>query len=120
MRENCFDMTYKNAILGGLAILAGGVLSSCNDSKSYAELLTDEMHSVNKFLANQDVVLELPDDGNFIEGADAPYYRLDEDGNVYMQVIDSGDRDLMILQKDGAIPMTSLLEPLLFASGTTR
>lgn len=76
-------------------IIVGGFLSSCNDSKSYAELLTDEMHSVNNFLANQDVILELPDDGVFIEGADAPYYRLDEDGNVYMQVIDSGDKNLM-------------------------
>ena len=96
MSENCFDMIYKNAFLGGAAmIIVGGFLSSCNDSKSYAEMLTDEMHSVNNFLANQDVILELPDDGVFIEGADAPYYRLDEDGNVYMQVIDSGDKNLM-------------------------
>ena len=56
-------MIYKNAFLGGAAmIIVGGFLSSCNDSKSYAELLTDEMHSVNNFLANQDVILELPDE----------------------------------------------------------
>ena len=42
MSENCFDMIYKNAFLGGAAmIIVGGFLSSCNDSKIYDELLTD-------------------------------------------------------------------------------
>jgi len=70
-------------------------MCSCSDGKSYAELLTDEMHSVNNFLSNHNVILDIPADGNFIEGEDAPYYRLDEDGNVYMQVINSGNKKLM-------------------------
>ncbi len=54
-------------------------LSSCDDSKSYAELLTDEAHAINSFLANQNVILDLPKDDDFVTGPDAPYYRLDDE-----------------------------------------
>lgn len=91
-----FDMRYSSLIFCGVTICAGSMaLMACKDSKSYAELLTDEAKAVNNFLANQNVILQLPADGNFIEGKDAPFYRLDDDGNVYMQVIDSGDKEQM-------------------------
>ncbi len=67
------------------------VLSSCEDSESYADLLTEEIHSVNDYLANQRVVNSVPADSVFEVGPDAPFYRLDEDGLVYMQVIRTGD-----------------------------
>lgn len=69
-------------------------LTSCDDGKSYAELLTDENHAVNRFLADQRVVNTIPTDTNFVfeVGEDAPYYRLDEDGNMYMQVLNVGTR----------------------------
>lgn len=76
-----------SAVLTLLAI-AG---SSCSDNKSYAELLTDETHYVNAFLANQRVVNQIPSDSVFEVGPDAPYYRLEEEGNIYMQVISVGD-----------------------------
>lgn len=88
-------MKYNSLILYGVLLVGGVTVVGCKDSKSYAELLTDETQAVNNFLANQNVILQLPADMNFMEGKDAPYYRLDEDGNVYMQVISSGDKQQM-------------------------
>lgn len=67
---------------------------SCHDSKSYAELLTEENQAVNLFLVDNRVSLEIPTDSNFNfeTGPDAPYYPLDEDGNVYMQVVSMGTK----------------------------
>lgn len=73
-------------ILGALSLF----VSSCEDSKTYAELLIEETHYVNNFLADQRVVNSIPEDTVFITGEDAPYYRLDEDGNLYMQVVSPG------------------------------
>lgn len=66
-------------------------LVACDDNKSYAELLADEDKAVNNFLADHRVVNEIPEDTIFEVGEDAPYYRLDEDGLVYMQVLKAGD-----------------------------
>lgn len=67
-------------------------MTACSDSKSYAELLTDENHSVNSFLADHRVDNTIPTDSTFAfeVGPDAPYYRMDEDGNIYMQVLSTG------------------------------
>lgn len=65
--------------------------SACSDNKSYAELLSEENMAVNRFLADQRVVGEVPADNKFEVGEHAPYYQLDEDGNLYMQVISLGD-----------------------------
>lgn len=77
-----------------LAFTAAATLNSCNDSKSYAELLTQENHYVNNFLADQRVDNTIPTDTNFVfeTGPKAPYYRLDEDGNIYMQVVNPGTK----------------------------
>ncbi len=72
-----------------LAVMAS--LSSCDDSKSYAELLDEETKSVNAFLANQRVIGHIPADSVFEVGADAPYYKMDEEGNIYMQVLNTGN-----------------------------
>ncbi len=66
------------------------VLSSCNDGKTYAELLESEDHYVNNFLADNIVINEIPADTVFEVGEDAPYYRLDDEGQLYMQVIFAG------------------------------
>ena len=76
-------------------ILAGLVLAllstSCDKTKSYSELLTEEEHAVNWYMAQQEIVPYVPADSIFETGASAPFYKMDEDGYVYMQVIDPGD-----------------------------
>lgn len=64
--------------------------TSCSDTKSYAEMLTEENQAVNSFLARHKVVDFIPEDNNFEIGEDAPYYCLDDEGNVYMQVLSKG------------------------------
>lgn len=81
----------KRFIIPILSIIAL-VLSSCSDSKSYAELLSDETKVVNNFLSQHRVIDEIPDENTVFEvGENAPFYRLDLDGNVYMQVLSLGD-----------------------------
>lgn len=61
---------------------------SCSKTQSYSELLRDEEKAVNWFLASQKVENEVPADSvSFIIGEDAPFYRLDEEGYVYMQIV---------------------------------
>lgn len=73
-----------------LAVCAG--LGSCNKTQSYSELLREEEKAVNWYLAQNKVELQIPSDSiSFLVGKDAPFYKLDEDGNVYMQVINRGD-----------------------------
>lgn len=80
------------AIVAAAGLMAG--LSGCDDDKSYAELLEEENKAVNLFLSDQIILTELPADNKFITGNDAPYYRLDEDGNVFMQVVKVGDGEM--------------------------
>ena len=73
-------------------MLAIASLSSCSDNKSYAEQLEDERRACNAYLAQFEVINEIPADTVFRTGPDAPFYRIDPDGNVYMQVLKPGDR----------------------------
>ena len=87
-------MTSSTKILSYILIsIAALGIVSCSDNKSYAELLTDETKNVNAFLANQKVINEIPEDSIFEAGKDAPYYRIDETGNIYMQVIKYGTQE---------------------------
>ncbi|MDE6126161.1 MAG: DUF4827 domain-containing protein [Muribaculaceae bacterium] len=83
--------TLRTVIIAITAAFIGLILHSCNDSKSYSELLTDETKSVNTFLAKQHVITKIPADSVFETGPDAPYYQLDEEASVYMQVLSTGD-----------------------------
>lgn len=74
----------------GLSALV--LLTACNDDQSYADRLNEERNAVNAYLANNRVVMSVPEDSIFEVGPDAPFYRIDPDGNVYMQVLNPGDR----------------------------
>ena len=87
-------------------LLVGVFFSACSDKESYADLLNEENQAVNSFLANYPVIADVPSDGEFITLADiqsenpdltredalklTPYYRMDNEGYVYMQVINPG------------------------------
>ena len=76
-----------------LPLFAAMMSSSCSKRKSYAELLNDENYAVNAFLANHRVINSIPADSVFEYGENAPYYRLNEEGTLYMQVLDPGTRN---------------------------
>ena len=73
-----------------IAAIAVVSMQSCEKTRSYSELLNDENMAVNRFLADQWVIATIPADSVFEVGPEAPYYQLDEDGNIYMQVLDAG------------------------------
>lgn len=73
-----------------LMISVPAVFQSCESGRSYTELLNDENIAVNRFLADQWVIPSIPADTVFEVGPEAPYYMLDEEGNIYMQVLDAG------------------------------
>lgn len=79
----------KSMLLAAMALM---LLTACNDSESYADRLNSERNAVNAYLANHRVVMSIPEDSVFEVGENAPFYRVDVDGNVYMQVLNAGDR----------------------------
>lgn len=80
------------SVLLSIVLLALAALSSCNNDQSYADRLNEERNAVNAYLANHRVVMSVPEDSTFEVGENAPFYRLDPDGNIYMQVLNAGDR----------------------------
>lgn len=83
-----------------LAIILTSLLAACKDGKSYSELLKDEERATNWYLSGQKVVTSVPADSVLQTGADAPFYRLDKDGYIYMQVVNPGDTANMISPGD--------------------
>ena len=79
-------LLYTVAAIAALSFTA----VSCDDDKSYTELLEEESFAVNRFLADQRVVGHIPSDSVFEVGPNAPYYQLDDEGNIYMQVLAKG------------------------------
>lgn len=81
-----------NKILSLLAVicLLAPVLTGCKDDTSYTDLLIKESKNVNRFLADHRVIATIPADTVFETGPDAPYYMLDDEGKLFMQVLDPG------------------------------
>lgn len=92
-----------------LVMLALGM--SCSKTQSYSELLREEERACNWYLAQKNVALELPEDPKDMittetlnsegkeYGEDAPFYKLDDEGYVYMQVV-RADFDEMVNEGD--------------------
>lgn len=74
--------------------------SGCSKSESYSDMLKNEEKAVNWYLSNHRVSNELPADGNFETGENAPYYKLDDDGYVYMQVLSKGEEGEKVKEGD--------------------
>lgn len=73
-----------------IAVVSAMALSSCSNSQSYSNLLNDEEKATNWWLSNQKIELVIPSDSVFQCGEDAPFYKMDNDGYIYMQVINPG------------------------------
>lgn len=80
---------YITYLLAAMALVP---MVSCSDSESYANLLKEEEKASNWYLASKTICLDIPKDSVFITGENAPYYKMDEDGYLYMQVINPGDK----------------------------
>jgi hypothetical protein len=81
-------MKHPVKIFSLLAVIVSAIITtSCSDTKSYAELLSDETKYINAYLADQKVIGSAPADSIFIQGSDAPFYRMNDDGTVYLRVI---------------------------------
>lgn len=85
------NKSYKKLLAISFGLMAL-ITSSCSKSQSYSELLRDEEVAVNWYLAKYNVELDLPEDPKDLVSVDmvgenAPFYKLDNDGYVYMQVV---------------------------------
>ncbi|MDE6272215.1 MAG: DUF4827 domain-containing protein [Muribaculaceae bacterium] len=78
---------YFIAIAATLILMTAG----CSKSESYSDLLRDEERAVNWYLAQHRVEIAVPEDSVFEIGPDAPFYRMNEDGTIYMQVLSEGN-----------------------------
>lgn len=76
-----------------LSFFAIVFISSCDNGKSYSDLLEEEIKAVNWYLAQNRVEAEIPSDSIFETGPEAPFYRMNSDGSVYMRVINAGNKD---------------------------
>ena len=81
---------FNHTIL--MCLLAMTLLTACDNDVNYADKLNQERNAVNSYLANHRVEMSIPKDSVFEVGENAPFYRVDVDGNVYMQVLNVGDR----------------------------
>ena len=68
------------------------LFTACNNDQSYADRLNDERNAVNAYLADHRVEMKIPEDSVFEVGENAPFYRIDADGNVFMQGLNAGNR----------------------------
>lgn len=85
----------KKIVAAALIAIGPAVIGGCSDTKSYSELLSEEERASNWYLAGFRVENSIPANSDFktVEeyGKDAPFYKMDEDGYLYMQVVRKGE-----------------------------
>lgn len=94
------NMNIKLNYFLAAALMMTLLFASCSKTESYSDLLKKEQKASNWFLAQQKVCNVIPADSVFLTGPDAPYYKMDDDGYVYMQVLKAND------PKNRVIPTT--------------
>lgn len=103
----------KKHLAAIFTVLLAFTFTACDDTKSYADLLGEEDYYVNNFLADNNVVLDIPADSiSFITGPDAPFYRLDEDGLLYMRVLDKGTEEAGKVESNSLVYFRYMRYPL--------
>lgn len=58
---------------------------------TYEDMKKTERRAIDSFLNGVTVIDKLPSITDAQVGSDAPYYKLDADGNIYMQIVSLGD-----------------------------
>lgn len=99
--------TYLKNFYISLFLLIAFIGTGCSKSQSYSELLREEEKACNWYLSGHNVYEELPensqdlitcetldDEGN-LWGDNAPFYKMDEDGYVYMQIVRADFYDMV-------------------------
>ncbi|MDE6380966.1 MAG: DUF4827 domain-containing protein [Muribaculaceae bacterium] len=94
-------MNIRLKISFAAALVMTLFLASCSKTQSYSDLLKKEQKASNWFLAQEKVCNEIPSDSVFLTGPDAPYYKMDDDGYVYMQVLKCNDKKLRDIPATG-------------------
>lgn len=77
-------------VFKGKAQNAGSITITQNPSTS-EDLRNCENRAINKYISQFRVIDAVPDIKDIQTGSDAPYYKLDVDGKVYMQVLQKGN-----------------------------
>ena len=102
-----------------VAILATTAFNSCNDNKSYAEQLNDERRACNAYLANYEVINDIPEDTVFQTGSDAPFYRIDKDGNSTFEIPITFDKEIAVSALTTAMSEPHLIDYTLYFDSST-
>lgn len=86
-------MRIKKLIFHISAIVLLLSATGCEKTKSYSEMLKDEEQACNWYLAQNKIVVDIPKDSVFQTGQNAPFYKMNSEGTLYMKVITAGDRN---------------------------
>lgn len=68
-----------------------GAITITQNTITSEDLRNREKRAIKKYISQFRVIEDIPDIMDIQTGSDAPYYKLDVDGNIYMQVLQKGN-----------------------------